>query len=470
MGPPTDGEPGPPRHDAAPPDEVPSGGYEPTSPAPPWTTPPPTQQPGASLPQGWSVGPAGPVDAPASPAGASAPASLQIGSVLGRTLDQFVSHPLEFVSLAIPAGLITLLSVLIDVNRIGPSGQLALTIVTTVAGIVFSLAMIAASDDVRAGQPIDLGAAIATGLARTVTAILSGFAFFLVVLGLSLLVVVVAVILGLINVALAIVAVLAGFLVIAFIGIRWALADAAIVLDRRGPLAALNRSWSVSRGNVLRMVALYVLLGLLTLPIGVAISLLAITSPDVRIGGVLGAAVTLVTAPIAAIASTTVYGDLSGRPFDAAANPPRPAGRWLLAGTLIVLGGSGLVIAIPNIGKAYDRIISQSIPTADRGVILAGTSRGTPDPCRPAGVKESFSTAEQIWIGGYFTEPVVSGEMATIDVVKDGSVLASTPLTVDGATTCYYENSGVAGLPPGSYLIRVTANGRTVAQGGFIVH
>ena len=152
MGPPTEGEPGTPRDDAPPPDEVAAGGSEPTNHEPSWSAEPPPARPGSSLPEGWSVGPQGPADAVGPAPAPAQPPKLQIGAVLGRTLDQFVSHPLEFTSLAIPAGLIALLSVLVDVNQIGLSGQLALTIVTTVAGIVFGLAMVVASDDVQIGR------------------------------------------------------------------------------------------------------------------------------------------------------------------------------------------------------------------------------------------------------------------------------------------------------------------------------
>jgi hypothetical protein len=471
MGPPTEGEPEPPRDERPEADEPASGGGVPASPAPTFTSEPPPAGAGTSLPQGWSVGPTTPLDAGgAAPVPAVQP-KLRIGSVLGRTLDEFVSHPLEFASLAIPAGLIALLSVLVDVNRIGVSGQVALSIVTTVAGIVFGLAMIVAADDVRGGRPIDLGAAIATGLARTVTAILSAMVLVLIVLGLALLLFVVAGILGLANLALGVIVALAALLVILYIGIRWALAEAAIVLDRQGPLAALNRSWSVTRGNALRMVALYVLLGLITLPLGFGIGLLALAAPDVRIGGVLGALVTLVTAPIAAIASTLVYGDLTGRPFDEAANPPRPLGRWVLAGTLVVLGVIGLVIAIPNLPAAYDRLLNRSIPAADRGVIRFGTAANPGNPCQPLNTKTDFATTEPIYIGGYFTTVVPAGQNATESVYANGTLLGSGQLTGTGqSAACLSEASPITGAPPGSYRIDVTYQGQTISSGEFTVH
>src|SRR5262249_57645630 len=87
----------------------------------------------------------------------------------------------------------------------------------------------------------------------------------------------------------------------------------------------------------------------------------------------------------------------------AAQTPPRPIGRLLLAGTLVVLGIVGLVIAIPNISQAYDRLVSRSIPAADRGVIKFGTTANPGNPCQPQNTKTEFATTDAIYIGGDFT-------------------------------------------------------------------
>jgi hypothetical protein len=286
---------------------------------------------------------------------------------------------------------------------------------------------------------------------------------------LLLLVVLVAVIAAAGAAALSVVAVFVGLAVIVYIGIRWALADAAIVLDRQGPVAALTRSRRVTRGNALRMVGLYLLIGLVTLPIGLAVGLLSVAAPDVRIGAVLGALATLVTAPISAIASTQAYGDLTGRPFDAAANPPRPTGRWILVGVLVVLGLIGAVIAIPNLGAAADRLSGEF--SGQRGVVLFGTTANPSNPCRPLDTKTDFATSDTIYIGGYFTSSVPAGQTATESLYKDGALLGSGDLTsTDQASSCFSETTPVTNAPPGSYRLEVTYQGNTLASGEFTVH
>jgi hypothetical protein len=303
-----------------------------------------------------------------------------------------------------------------------------------------------------------------------VTAILSAIAFFCFAFGIILVIVLLSTILIVAHLSAVggILALVGGF-VLAYIGIRWALAEAAIVLDRRGPVAALNTSWAVTRGNALRMVGLYVLIGLITVPIGFAISLLAFVAPDARIGAVLGAAVTLVTAPITAIASTTVYGDLSGRPFDPAANPPRPLGRWVLVGTLVILAFVGAAIVVPNLGAAVDRFFNGAV--ADRGSVRFGTTANPGNPCRPLDQKSDFATNEAIYIGGYFTTDVPAGQTATESVYANGTLLGSGALTNTAQSSgCFSESKPITGATPGSYRIEITYQGQTISSGEFTVH
>ncbi len=473
---------------ATPPDTSPPAGASPVDPRPavpptwgteppPWAsdpTPPagpPPSGPSSSLPQGWSVGAATPI-APAAPDAVIAPPpKLQVGSVLGRTLDQLLAHPLEFASLAIPAALIALLTVVIDTNQSGSSGQLALTIVTTIAGIVFSLAMIVASDEVRAGRPIDLGAAIGKGLSRTLTAILSGLAFALAFVGLGILFLVVAAIP--LAAGVPAIAGIAGIVFIAlliYVGIRWGLSTAAIVLDGRGPIAGLRTSWRVTRGNALRVVGLYVLIGLLTVPLGFGIGLMSVVAPDARLAGLLGAVVTLLTAPLSAIVTATVYGDLTGRPFDPAANPARPTARWVLVGALVVLGIAGIAIAAPNLGDAYQRIVTAT-SVADRGVVHFGTAANPTNVCSPLNARTDFATTDSIYIGGYFTGNVPAGGTATESIYANGALAGSGDLPQSVLPTgCFAEAEPLTNAPPGTYRVEVTFQGQTIASGEFTVH
>ena len=140
-------------------------------------------------------------------------------------------------------------------------------------------------------------------------------------------------------------------------------------------------------------------------------------------------------------------------------------------GALVVLGLIGAAIAIPNLGPALDRLVSRSIPEADRGVVRFGTAANPANPCRPLNTKTDFATTDAIYIGGYFTSAVPAGGVATESVYANGTLLGTGDLAgVQQPSSCFSEANPISGAPPGAYRIEVTYQGQTIASGSFTVH
>src|SRR5207253_4495438 len=99
-----------------------------------------------------------------------------------------------------------------------------------------------------------------------------------------------------------------------YVAVRWSLANAAIALEDVGPIQALGRSRALTAGNVRRIFALYVLLGLLTLPLNATVYALGIADADSGLLILFMVVSGLVTSPLLVIASAVVIGDLTARP------------------------------------------------------------------------------------------------------------------------------------------------------------
>lgn len=176
---------------------------------------------------------------------------LQVGAVIGRSLDAYGSDWSLYLMLALPAAIIAGVGSLVGPG-LGPFGVL---IVAIVGGLPTTFATIAATfaiDDALTGRaptvagvsrramsrfPVVLGSYILVGLAIVGLALAVGVAVALVAMtggGGVILGVFVAVV----------VVVLAVILLI-----RWALVGPAATLEPIGPLASLNRSRTVVRGN-----------------------------------------------------------------------------------------------------------------------------------------------------------------------------------------------------------------------------
>ena len=409
-----------------------------------------------------------PVDEPA--ASPAPPPRLGIGSVLARTFDTFLAHPLPFVVLATPSALISVFAFQLFPDT-GSPGWFGVTLLADIVGLIFGLAIIVAADQARSTSTVAVGPALSRALRRTIIAILSFVALILVVIGTSIAVGIVIGVVSLAHVgALTGIAALAGGILIAYVVIRWLLAQPAVVLDHAGPMASLNRSWALTRGNVLRMIGLGLIVGLITFPTAIGLGLLALTLTNPLLVILVGAAVALVTGPLAGILIATIYGDLTRRPIAPPTNEPNPTARWVFAGALIVAGIVGTTIALPNLGTAFARIATASIPAADRGTILFGTGRGSATDCRPTGTKTTFTTAEPIYIGGYFSRAIPAGQTAKVVISVNGTVSGSGPVgDLSRPAVCYYELDPLVGAQPATYRIEVTLGAETIARGEFVV-
>jgi uncharacterized membrane protein len=472
-------------------DEAPStGGDDPAEPAEAAAAdltdaaPPPIETPAEPAPAeappepptiGWATGVQWEPNDYQSPVLPPAGVKLDVGSVLRRTFDTFIRHWSLFVVLAIPSAMVSAVSAFILRATTSVGFTFFVSLGSLAVGIIFTLAMIVATDDLRAGRPFTRGSVIGRGADRTVAAFLSTLAEGLAYFGIFFLPAVIAFVAigsiargagagagGVVGVLLLIGAVVA----IAAVAIRWSLADAAIVLDGFGPLQGLNRSRAVTKGNAWRLFGLNLVLGLLFLPLTVGLGALSLSelSPVVF---VLLAFSSLITAPLTAIAISTAYGDLTARP----AVEPIPAttgnGRGILIGAILAVGVVALVVGIPQIAPGLGRLGLSQVPAGDRGKIFVGTTRDPLDPCKPSGVSSSFATTDTLYVGGYFTKVVPPGESASVASYVDGNLAGTTSLSGATPIGCYYETDPVTGLPPATYRLVVTFGGETIAEGTF---
>jgi hypothetical protein len=454
-------------------DEVPtqSDAPSPIEPAPPEA---PTPEPAPSpQPVDWAAGARWAPIAPEPAVAAPVWAPLRIVSVFLRTLDTFVRHPILFILLAAPGALIGLLITGLAVDRTTPGPFLLGVVVSVIVSVVFSLAMILATDDIRAGRSADIGSVFQRALGRAVAGVLSTVVLFLAYFVVVLVLAIVAAgltLAGPVGIAIAV-----GVFVATMVGgtvviLRLALAQAAIGIDGAGPIEGLRRSNVATRGNLWRLFGLYLLFGLMLLPLSIGVGALSLASPDDPLTLVLAGVSSLVATPLLAIALATAYGDLTGRPATEPSPGSTDIGRGILVAGLLLVGAVALVIGVPKVGPALNNLSFQQVPAADRGKIFAGTIRNPLDPCKPGGVGTEFAAADSIYIGGYFTKTIPAGQSGTVYVYVNGTLANSAPLTnPTRAISCYAELEPLNGAQPGTYRLVIALGAETIAEGQFTV-
>ncbi|HEY7131503.1 MAG TPA: hypothetical protein VH440_04590 [Candidatus Limnocylindrales bacterium] len=448
-------------------------GTRPTFAPPPPPTPPATGVGGGFVP---------PADVPPEGPQPGVPGRLRIGSVLGRSIDIYLSKPILFIALAlIPSVLSSVLFLVTGVGtttvigKVPDPGTIVLWVVIGLAfalvEIVFSLALVVVGDDVRRTGASDAGAAIRRGASRLVPTILSFLAIMVAYLAFAVgLFIVFAIPVLLHAAALGFLVLVAGFAVIVYVLLRWSLGFAAIVLDGAGPIDSLRRSWAMTRGNVLRLLGLGIVAGAVVLPLGVAVGFVSLVSSNQLVTSLLSLVTTAVFTPLGAIILALAYGDLTGRPEVPAPRRTSTGAKWAIAGGIVILGLVGIAVSLPGLGDAYTRIATTAIPAANRGVILFGTGANPRNGCEPTDTRATFTTGDTIYIGGYFSKAVPTGQTATVTILKDGVEAGSAPISHPSEPViCYYEQNPVTGILPGTYRITVTYAGETIAQGEFTV-
>jgi hypothetical protein len=202
------------------------------------------------------------------------------------------------------------------------SAGLTVGLVSFIGGLLLSPALIATIARVHQGEPVSLGDAYASAF-RSVLSILGGS----ILSGLAVLGVIVAfVVLG-ILVAVAggdsglggvgvVIATLGAIVAAVYLVIRWTVWSQAVVLERRGPVEALVRSWSLMRGSMWRVLGIVFVTGIALLIAGLVLGV---------IGGILGAALPngwqglpaamlgILTASWVPIVTTLIFFDLRAR-------------------------------------------------------------------------------------------------------------------------------------------------------------
>jgi hypothetical protein len=334
--------------------------------------------------------------------------------------------------------------------------------------------MMVGADDLRAGRDPSFDSVVGRVGGRVGPALVSTIAEFAVFLGLVLLPAIFAVVIvgpgapATSALAPVLIAFFVVLLVVLAIAVRWALSQAAIVLDNFGPIGGLRRSQAVTKGNAWRLFGLFVVLGLLFLPLSVGLTVLALGPASPLLIAFIAFS-GLISAPLTAIAMSTAYGDLTGRPAVAPVAGSTDRGRGILVAAILVVGAVALAIGAPNIGPALARVGTPFAPIEDRGKIFVGTLRNPFDACRPAGVQSTFSTSDPLYIGGSFTKFLFPGDTATVSIYIDGKLSKTTPM-VNGTQTvrCWGEPEPVT-LPPGAYRLVVSFGEETLAEGTFTV-
>jgi len=408
-------------------------------------------------------------ETPAPEIGPSGSGWRGVGSVVGRTLDTYGTALRPFLALSIPTAIL------------GALGQFAVTnvpvvvliaVVTAVVSLVTGAAMMLATDDLWRGVRPGLADVLDRAAGRIGALVLSGLVVALVIGGL---VVAGALIFGVIMVSstlgsavgAAVFAILAVALVVvaSVVTLRWSLAAAAIVLDTNGPIAGLNRSRVLTQGKVWRLLGLYFVLGLIAVLVSIGASLLSTYAAERAVAAVGLAIATLVSSPLLSIAPAIVYRDLSGRTELPADVMPRRTGRRV---ALLAVVGGGILLCAAGIWTVAGAGGQIFIP--DRGQVIAGTSTNAADPCRPGGVKSTFTSAEEIWIAAVFASHVPAGEEIVVEYSRDAESLGSAPLTAGPAgLDCYYEIEPIRGGAPGTYRIIVRHGSAVIADGSFTI-
>ena len=146
-------------------------------------------------------------------------------------------------------------------------------------------------------------------------------------------------------------------------------------------------------------------------------------------------------------------------------------GRGVLIATILVSGPSAWLSASRKSRPAFNRLVIDPgrRPTI-KSEIRAGSARNPLDPCKPSAIRTTFSTADDVYIGGYFSKVVPRGETATVYVYVDGVLSASQPLSsATQMVGCYYELDPLVGAPAGSYRLVVSYLGETIAEGDSVI-
>jgi MFS family permease len=420
---------------------------------------------------------------------------LDVLGAYRRVFDRFLARPGLFIAFALPAALLTgLTNILIHPQSELPQLYLLLFVIVVVNEVA-GLAVASASAALGSGTATSVGTAVRAARGRAFAAIRTTLVRLAasVALFIATAPLLAAVVIGARSPSIGPVLVSVGalLLALALLTARWSVSGPVILLEGAGALEALGRSLAITRRNTIRVLGLYLLVGLTTFPLAAGSSLLGVVIGQPLVSALMALVSSVIAFPILSLTAAVIHGELTGRePASGLATPstaPAPAGdgepvpaprpvpvrptlRWGFIGTIVAIGAVALAVSVPRFGDAIGRNVLATVPEGDRGHILVGRVRNPSAPCHPDDVRTSWGLGTPLYIGGYFTRPVGTGEPATVDVYRNGRRLASVPLPTRIATACYYELEPVSTLPAGHYRIAVMAGTETLADGEFDVN
>ena len=328
----------------------------------PIAEPPPSESPTI----GWATGVQWePVD-PGRTTPVPGAVNFKVGPIFARTLDTFLHRPLFFLLLAIPGALVGLVGPNANVQPSSLWPTLIFFVLESVVSVPFAVAMIIATDDLRANRELSFRSVIERALGRTVPALISELVTSVALAG----VVFLPAILGAQSLGAGggVFVLLILFVVLVYVGIRLLLSQPAIALDQLGPIQGLTRSWALTKGSMWKLFGLSIAIGLLTLPLTIGAGILSSNTSETLATGV-AAITTLLGAPLISIAFAITYGDLAGRAATVPLPGPGRRNRRLLVAAMLGLGVVVCLVAIPRTQSALGGAPVDEVPPAVAGAV-----------------------------------------------------------------------------------------------------
>jgi hypothetical protein len=257
---------------------------------------------------------------------------------------------------------------------------------------------------------------------------------------------------------------LAGIVVGLIAVLRCSLVLPAVILETRGPIDAIRRSWDVTHRMTWHLLGYSIGVGLLVgLPVSAAqLATLFSPSPALRL------LVIVVTAPAAlvlTIGSTVLFGHLIGRPWTLADRIPRA----------VALSVSVAILSAVAIGAFASISVAQSpfftyMTDRSAGQVQFGRSAAPASSCHVGGPAASFGPDDAVYVSAVFMLPVGNGLPVTRELSRNGVIVSSRPIAIRGLTSCYVEQSPLDHLAAGTYRLTFREQQYVLADGQFVVH
>jgi len=266
--------------------------------------------------------------------------------------------------------------------------------------------------------------------------------------------------------ALAVIVAPAGIAVALIVFLRTSLMVPAIVLEARGAIDAIRRSWDVTHRLTWHLLGYYVAAGLLVgLPLA-AVQLTSLFVPSL-VARLLVAVLSAPVPVLGAIASAVLYHHLIGRPWTLPGRVPRAVA---LATTVAILSVVAIVTAA-SIAVAQSPFFTY-MNDRTAGLVQFGRSPAPANACHVGRQSASFGPDDPVYVSAVFLLPVGNGVPVTRELSRNGAIVTRAPIRITGVTSCYVEQIPLETLGPGTYRLTfreqnyVLADGQFVLQGG----